>query len=132
MLLREAGERIGWGFQLQSPVFITLLAYLFFAVGLNLSGLFEIGTRLSGVGNGWTAAPGDRGAFFTGVLAAVVATPCTAPFMAAAVGFALMQSTLIGLLVFLALGAGLALPYLLLCYSPALLKRLPKPGAWMG
>lgn len=129
--LRAGGEGIGWGFQLQSPLFITLLAYLFFAVGLNLSGFFSFGERLAGVGSEWAAAPGDRGAFFTGVLAAIVATPCTAPFMAAALGYALTQPPAAAMGVFLALGMGLALPYLLLCYSPALLKRMPKPGAWM-
>jgi len=129
--LRAGGEGIGWGFQLQSPLFITFLAYLFFTVGLNLSGFFTFGEKLAGVGNEWASAPGDRGAFFTGVLAAVVATPCTAPFMAVALGYALTQPPVVALGVFVALGVGLALPYLALCYSPALLARLPRPGAWM-
>jgi thiol:disulfide interchange protein DsbD len=102
-----------------------------FAVGLNLSGVFSFGGSLVGVGSGLAARSGYAGSFFSGVLAAVVATPCTAPFMGAAIGFALSQPGLAMLEVFLSLGAGLALPYWLLCHWPALQRCLPKPGVWM-
>jgi thiol:disulfide interchange protein/DsbC/DsbD-like thiol-disulfide interchange protein len=129
--LRAAGEQIGWGFQLQSPMFVALLAYFMFALALSLSGVFEIGGRLMGVGGHWADRPGYSGSFATGALAVVVATPCTAPFMGAALGFALTQPWSISLTVFLALGLGLALPYLLLSFSPALLRFLPRPGPWL-
>jgi thiol:disulfide interchange protein/DsbC/DsbD-like thiol-disulfide interchange protein len=131
LVLRAGGEQIGWGFQLQSPLFVTLMVYLLFAVGLNLSGVFEIGGGLAGVGDSLTQGEGYRAAFFTGVLTTLVATPCTAPFMAAAVGAALTQSTLFALCIFAALGFGLSLPYLLLSFAPFLRRALPKPGAWM-
>jgi thiol:disulfide interchange protein/DsbC/DsbD-like thiol-disulfide interchange protein len=131
LVLRAGGEQIGWGFQLQSPLFVTLMVYLLFAVGLNLSGVFEIGGGLAGVGDGLTQGDGYRAAFFTGVLTTLVATPCTAPFMAAAVGAALTQSALVALCIFAALGFGLALPYLSLSFAPWLRRALPKPGAWM-
>ena len=129
--LRAAGEQIGWGFQLQSPMFVALLAYFMFALALSLSGVFEIGGRLMGIGGNWADRPGYSGSFATGALAVVVATPCTAPFMGAALGFALTQPWLVSLTVFLALGLGLALPYLLLSFSPALLRFLPRPGPWL-
>lgn len=131
LALRAGGEQIGWGFQLQSPLFVTLMVYLLLAVGLNLSGVFEIGGGLAGVGDELTRGEGYRAAFFTGVLTTLVATPCTAPFMAAAVGAALTQSPSIALGIFAALGVGLALPYLLLSFAPWLRRALPKPGAWM-
>jgi thiol:disulfide interchange protein len=131
LALRAGGERIGWGFQLQSPLVVTLLAYLLFAMGLALSGVFVIGGRLTGVGQSLAGRSGYRGSFFTGALAAVAATPCTAPFMGAAVGFAVTQPWTTGLLVFEALGLGLALPYLLLTMIPAWRRFLPRPGAWM-
>jgi len=131
LALRAGGEQIGWGFQLQSPLFVTLMIYLLLAVGLNLSGVFEVGGGLAGVGDGLTQGDGYRAAFFTGVLTTLVATPCTAPFMAAAVGAALTQSPLVALTIFAALGAGLALPYLLLSLAPWMRRGLPKPGAWM-
>ena len=131
LALRAGGEQIGWGFQLQSPLFVTLMIYLLLAVGLNLSGVFEVGGGLAGVGDGLTQGDSYRSAFFTGVLTTLVATPCTAPFMAAAVGAALTQSPLIALGIFAALGAGLALPYLLLSFAPWMRRALPKPGAWM-
>jgi thiol:disulfide interchange protein len=131
LALRAGGERIGWGFQLQSPLVVTLLAYLLFAMGLALSGVFVIGGRLTGVGQSLAGRSGYRGSFFTGALAAVAATPCTAPFMGAAVGFAVTQPWTTGLLVFEALGLGLALPYLLLTMIPAWRRFLPQPGAWM-
>ncbi|MCI5060905.1 MAG: thioredoxin family protein [Alphaproteobacteria bacterium] len=129
--LKSAGTQIGWGFQLQSPVVIILLTYLVFIIGLNLSGFFEFSGRFSHIGQKLTQKSGNTGAFFTGVLATLVATPCTAPFMAGALGFALTQNALISMLVFLFLGLGLALPYLALCYIPILREGLPKPGAWM-
>ncbi len=131
LALRAGGEQIGWGFQLQSPLFVTLMIYLLLAVGLNLSGVFEVGGGLAGVGDGLTQGDSYRAAFFTGVLTTLVATPCTAPFMAAAVGAALTQSPVIALGIFAALGAGLALPYLLLSFAPWMRRALPKPGAWM-
>jgi thiol:disulfide interchange protein DsbD len=131
LALRAAGEEIGWGFQLQSPLFVTLLVYLLFAVGLNLSGVFEVGGGLAGVGDGLTQGDSYRASFFTGVLTTLVATPCTAPFMASAVGAALTQPPAFALSVFAALGFGLALPYLLLSFAPWMRRALPKPGAWM-
>ena len=106
LALRAGGEQIGWGFQLQSPLFVTLMIYLLLAVGLNLSGVFEVGGGLAGVGDGLTQGDSYRASFFTGVLTTLVATPCTAPFMAAAVGAALTQSPAVALLIFAALGDG--------------------------
>ena len=131
LVLRAGGEQIGWGFQLQSPLFVTLLVYLLLAVGLNLSGVFEVGGGLAGVGDGLTQGESFRAAFFTGVLTTLVATPCTAPFMAFAVGAALTQPPALALCIFAALGFGLALPYLLLSFAPWMRRALPKPGAWM-
>ena len=129
--LKAAGSKIGWGFQLQSPILVGFLALLLFVIGLNLLGAFEIGGRLQNLGSGTPQQGGKSGAFLTGVLAVIVATPCTAPFMAGAVGYALTQPTLITLIIFLALAFGFALPFLLIAYMPSILKRLPKPGAWM-
>ncbi len=129
--LKAGGTATGWGFQLQSPVFVAVMAYLFFLLGLNLSGVFEIGTSIMGVGSSFSERSGFSGDFFTGVLAAVVSTPCTAPFMGVALGFALTQPTAVALAVFLALGVGFALPYLLLTFVPALVRLLPRPGVWM-
>lgn len=129
--LRAAGAEIGWGFQFQSSLFVLLVAYLLFAVGLSLSGLLEIGASLTGLGSGLASRSGYAGSFFTGVLATVVATPCTAPFMGAALAFALSEPAPQLVAVFLALGLGLALPYLLLAWWPALQRWLPRPGAWM-
>ena len=129
--IRASVGDVAWGFQFQSPVFSLLIAYLFFIVGLNLSGVFEFGGRLAGVGQGLVARGGTTGAFFTGVLAVIVATPCTAPFMAAALGFALSQPAPATVAVLLAMGLGLALPYLALSFTPALQRLLPRPGAWM-
>jgi thiol:disulfide interchange protein DsbD len=131
LALRAAGEQIGWGFQLQSPVVVTLLALVLFAVALNLSGLFTISGRLAGVGQGLAGRAGLAGSFFTGALATVAATPCTAPFMGAAVGFAVTQPWPTALLVFEALALGLALPFLLLTLVPAWRRFLPAPGPWM-
>jgi thiol:disulfide interchange protein DsbD len=131
LVLRAGGERVGWGFQLQSPVFVALLAYLLFGMGLALSGAFVPGVRLGGVGASLASRAGHSGSFFTGALAAVVATPCTAPFMATALGYALTQPAGTALLIFEALGLGLALPYLAVAMVPAWARLLPRPGAWM-
>jgi thiol:disulfide interchange protein/DsbC/DsbD-like thiol-disulfide interchange protein len=131
LALRTGGEQIGWGFQLQSPLFVTLLVYLLLAVGLNLSGVFEVGGGLAGVGDGLTQGDGYSSSFFTGVLATVVATPCSAPFMAPALGAALTLPAINALCIFAALGFGIALPYVLLSFAPWVGRALPKPGAWM-
>lgn len=129
--LQQAGQAIGWGFQLQTPWFVALLASLFFVLALNLFGLFEIGGSWMNVGSDLSRDKGYRGSFFTGVLATVVASPCTAPFMGTAVGFAASQPAFIALLVFAFIGMGMALPVLLLTLFPAGLRKLPKPGNWM-
>ena len=129
--LRAAGQEIGWGFQLQSPQVVAAFAALLFVVGLNLSGVYVIGTSIMGLGGSLAERRGLSGSFFTGVLAVIVAAPCTAPFMGLALGFALTQPPLAGIAIFIALGFGMALPYLLLSFAPALLKLFPRPGAWM-
>jgi thiol:disulfide interchange protein DsbD len=129
MAVRASGAQVGWGYQLQSPAVVAALAALMFAIGLSLAGVFEVGvslTRLGGLGGS-----GEGSAFLTGVLATVVATPCTAPFMGAAVGAALVRPPVEGLLVFGALGVGMAAPYVALSLWPGLARRLPKPGRWM-
>jgi thiol:disulfide interchange protein len=131
VLLRGGGELLGWGFQLQSPVFVGLLAYLMLALGLSLSGVVQFGTSLMGVGQGLAEKGGYAGSFFTGVLAVIVASPCTAPFMGTALGYALAQPPTIALLVFATLGLGLALPFLLIGFFPVLGAWLPRPGRWM-
>lgn len=131
LALRAGGEALGWGFQLQSPWFVGLLIYVFFAMGLALSGLFEFGTRMMGVGQNLTERGGLKGSFFTGVLACVVASPCTAPFMGTALGVAVLLPWPQAMSVFLALGLGLALPMLALSWWPGLARRMPKPGPWM-
>ena len=131
LALRAGGTQLGWGFQLQSPVVVTLLAALFFVLALNLSGVFEWGAFAQSITSSLSAKGRYADAFLSGVLATVVATPCTAPFMGAAVGFTLTQDAALSLAIFATLGAGMALPVLLLSLFPALLKRLPKPGAWM-
>ena len=128
--LRTAGAAVGWGFQLQSPVFVVILAYVMLLLGLNLSGVFVVGGDF-GMGQSLTSKPGATGSFFTGLLAVVVATPCTGPFMGAAVGFTLTQPPVISLVVFEALALGLAFPYLLFAFVPAAGKLLPRPGVWM-
>jgi thiol:disulfide interchange protein DsbD len=129
--LQKSGEAIGWGFQMQSPAFVGFLIYLLFLIGLNLSGMFTLPVLLGGVGGELANKNSVSGSFFTGVLATMVATPCTAPFMASAVGVALALPPLSAMLVFLTLGFGLALPFLLISIFPGLLYFLPKPGAWM-
>ncbi len=132
LALKAGGSEIGWGFQLQSPKVVAVLAVLLFVIGLNLIGAFEFGTGLQNTGTELTQKSGAAGSFFTGALAVIVATPCTAPFMAGAVGYALAQPALITLAVFMALAIGFALPFLLIAYMPGLLSKLPKPGPWMA
>jgi thiol:disulfide interchange protein DsbD len=122
---------LGWGFQLQVPWVVGALALVMLAMGLSLSGLYQLGGSWMGAGQSLARRDDGRGAFFTGVLAVVVASPCTAPFMAPALGFAVTQPPATALAVFLALGLGLALPIVLLSFLPVLAERLPRPGAWM-
>jgi thiol:disulfide interchange protein DsbD len=129
--LRAAGATLGWGFQFQSPVFLELMAGLLFFLGLSLAGQFEIGLTLTSAGGSLAAKQGYTGSFSTGVLAVVVATPCTAPFMGAALGYALAQSAAVTFAVFTALALGLAAPYVALTLQPAWTRLLPRPGAWM-
>ncbi|HEX7381466.1 MAG TPA: thioredoxin family protein [Nevskiaceae bacterium] len=131
MALRAGGQALGWGFQLQSPVFVALLACLMFVLGLSLSGVFDFGSRWMGAGQTLTRGHGAQAAFFTGVLAVVVASPCTAPFMGTAMGYAMSQPTSHALAVFAALGVGLALPFLAISFVPRLAGWLPRPGPWM-
>jgi thiol:disulfide interchange protein len=129
--LRAAGASLGWGFQFQSPVFLSLMAALLFFLGLSLAGQFEIGLTLTGAGGALARKQGYAGSFFTGVLAVIVATPCTAPFMGTAIGYALAQPAAVTFAVFTALALGLAAPYVALTLQPAWTRLLPKPGAWM-
>jgi len=129
--LRSAGLALGWGFQFQSPVFVLAMASLFLALGLSLSGVFDIGGSAVGVGDGLTRKAGATGSFFTGVLASIAATPCTAPFMGVAVGYALTRPPLDMVLVLQAMGLGFALPVLALSLSRTARRLLPKPGPWM-
>jgi thiol:disulfide interchange protein DsbD len=132
VLIKGAGSEIGWGFQLQSPEFVGLMALLFFALSLSFLGYFEFGQGLaSGAGKISGNSNGLRGSFLSGILTTAIATPCTGPFLGVALGFALSQSTLVSMLVFLAIGLGIAAPYLLLALKPDLIRFLPKPGAWM-
>jgi thiol:disulfide interchange protein len=131
LALRAAGSTVGWGFQFQSPVVLALMAGLLFFVGLSLAGQFEIGLTLTSAGGSLAAKQGYAGSFFTGVLAVVVATPCTAPLMGPAIGYALTQSAAVSFAVFTALALGLAAPYVALTLQPAWAKLLPRPGAWM-
>ena len=128
---RAAGEAVGWGFQLQSPVIVAVLALIMLAAAMNLSGVFEIGTSAQGLGSGLASRGGLIGSAFTGILAVVVAAPCTAPFMGPALGYALTQPAIVAVAVFVALGLGFAAPFTLLAFSPALLRRMPRPGVWM-
>jgi thiol:disulfide interchange protein DsbD len=129
--LRGVGQALGWGFQLQQPWLVGALALLMLAIGLALSGVVQFGASLAGVGQSLASKSGAAGDFFTGVLAVVVASPCTAPFMAGALGYAFVAPPAMAMLVFLALGLGLALPFLLIGFVPSLAARLPKPGPWM-
>lgn len=131
IIFRFFGASVGWGFQFQSPVFLVLMIYLFLFIALNLFGLFEIGQSFTRVSVVKVTTARLTGSFLNGVLATVVATPCTAPFMGAALGYALSQSLGVAFLVFTALGVGMALPYLLLSMNPKWLARVPRPGPWM-
>jgi thiol:disulfide interchange protein DsbD len=129
--LRSAGEQLGWGFQLQSPLVVASLAALFTVIGLNLAGLFEFGQWVPSSVATLEAKNPSIDAFLSGVLAVVIASPCTAPFMGASLGLALALPTPQALSVFAAIGVGMALPYLAASWSPALARKLPRPGAWM-
>ncbi|HSN01183.1 MAG TPA: protein-disulfide reductase DsbD [Rudaea sp.] len=129
--LRKAGLVYGWGFQLQQPLFVAVLIYVIVAIGLSLSGVVQFGVGLANTGQGLSARSGPTGDFSTGVLAVVVASPCTAPFMGTALAFAFAHSALVAFCVFVALGFGLALPVLLIGFVPAFGRWLPRPGAWM-
>lgn len=131
LLLRAGGSQAGWGFQLQSPTFLAILASGIFFFALSLAGLFDIGLSLTSVGGELAQRQGYTGTFFTGVLATLVATPCTAPLMGVAIGFALAQPAPVTFAIFTALALGLAAPYLLLTFQPAWTRLLPRPGAWM-
>lgn len=130
LALRAGGEEIGWAFQLQDPAIVLLLLLLMIAITANLAGLFDVGNI--GAGDHLARQGGMMGSFWTGVLAAVVATPCTGPFMAAAMGAALLLPVEQALLIFAGLGLGLALPFLAIAFIPALRRRMPKPGPWMN
>ncbi len=130
--LRASGGAIGWGFQFQSPGFVLAMAAIFLALGLSLSGVFHLGAGVTGIGDSMTRREGSAGYFFAGVLATLAATPCTAPFMGAALGYALTKPPLELMAVLLALGAGFALPMTLLSLVPQLRRAMPKPGAWMN
>ena len=130
--LKAAGMAVGWGFQLQSPAIIVGLAILMVLIGFNLLGFYEIGTSLQGAGTGLASKSGHAGSFFTGVLAVVVAAPCTAPFMGVALGFAATQPAIGALSVFAALGLGFAAPFVALTFMPGLMRALPRPGPWMS
>jgi thiol:disulfide interchange protein len=129
--LRAGGEQLGWGFQLQSPVFVFGLTVVMLVFALSLSGVFEFGLSATGMGSSLQMSAGYGGSLFAGVLATVVATPCSAPFLAPALGAALVLPTLQSLLVFTAIGLGLSAPYLLLSMFPQAVKALPRPGRWM-
>jgi thiol:disulfide interchange protein DsbD len=129
--LQAGGAQIGWGFQLQEPLVVAALGLLFFAIALNLLGAYEIGAGAQGLGARLADRGGDAGAFFTGALAVIAATPCTAPFMGAALGFAATQPAFVSLGVFAALGLGFALPFVLIGAAPPLRKLIPTPGPWM-
>ena len=129
--LRAGGEQVGWGFQLQSPPFVAAMAILFTLLALNLAGVFEVGSRVAALAGSMPERKGLAGSFFNGVLAVAVAAPCTAPFMGAALGYALAQPAPHALAVFAALALGMALPYLLLSFVPSLARMLPRPGRWM-
>jgi thiol:disulfide interchange protein/DsbC/DsbD-like thiol-disulfide interchange protein len=130
IFLRSQGEALGWGYQLQSPPFVMVIGGLLFVLALSLLGVFEVGGSLISLA-GKTKGEGYSGSFFTGILATIVATPCTAPLMGVALSFALTQPAVVSVIVFSALGIGMAAPYLILSISPSLLRLLPRPGAWM-
>jgi thiol:disulfide interchange protein DsbD len=129
--LRSAGLAAGWGFQFQDPIFVAAMAWLLFGVGLNLSGVYQFGGQMTGAGQSLAGRAGHFGSFFTGFLAALVATPCTAPFMGVAVAAALAAPATTEIAIFLTLGLGLAAPYALLGLVPGVARLFPRPGRWM-
>jgi len=131
LVLRAGGQELGWGFQLQAPAFIAFMTFLMFGLGLSLIGVFDIGNSLINVAGKADTGEGMRGSFFSGILATVLATPCTAPFMGTALGVAITLPASTALLIFATLGIGMATPYVLLSSFPALMKYMPKPGGWM-
>src|SRR5581483_5351802 len=131
LALRSAGHALGWGTQLQQPLVVAVLACVLFVLGLNLSGIVRIGLGIGSTGSALMMRPGLAGDFFTGVLAVVIASPCTAPFMGTALAYAFVAPGVAALLVFLMLGLGLALPFLLIGFIPRLARWLPRPGRWM-
>jgi thiol:disulfide interchange protein DsbD len=131
LALRAAGAQLGWGFQLQEPGFVAALAVLFTLIGLNLAGVFELRAVLPANIGGWQIRHPLVDAFFTGVIAVAIASPCTAPFMGAALGFAIGLPATQALLVFASLGLGMAMPYLLASLIPAVARALPRPGPWL-
>jgi len=131
LLLQSGGEKLGWGFQLQEPLFLLVLIVLMFLFALNLFGVFEIGTSLTQLGGAGAKTGGLAGSFISGITATIVATPCTAPFMGTALGYTLTQSAGVTMLVFTFLALGMAFPYLILSFFPSWLKIIPKPGNWM-
>ncbi|WP_428484416.1 protein-disulfide reductase DsbD family protein [Rhodopila sp.] len=131
LIARRAGSAAGWGFQFSSPLFVAAMAWLLLAVGLNLSGVFQIGGRLAGAGSGLARHQGHLGSFFTGLLAVLVATPCTAPFMGVAVAAGLAAPPAVTVLVFVVMGLGLAIPYVALATLPGVARLVPRPGPWM-
>ena len=130
-LITFGGKSFGWGFQLNDPYFLAGMIVLIFVLALNLTGVFEMGTSLTGVGGELQSAKGYKGSFFSGVLTTLIATPCTGPFLGTTMGYTLQQPPFIALIIFTALGLGIASPYILLSFFPALIKKLPRPGAWM-
>lgn len=131
IFLKSVGTQIGWGFQFQSPAFVLAMIALFFALGLSMSGVFDIGGNVVGAGEALTRRAGPSGSFFTGMLATIAATPCTAPFMGVAVGYAVTQSSFETFAVLMALGLGFAAPIVLLAWTDAARRILPRPGPWM-
>ncbi len=131
IIILASAQALGWGFQMQVPGFVIFMIYLFYLMGLSLAGMFHIGTQWMGMGQELTSGHDVRASFFTGVLAALVTSPCTGPLMAPALGIALTLPLYQGLLVFVLLGIGLALPFLILSYNPKLAEKLPAPGQWM-
>ncbi len=131
LVARAAGTAAGWGFQFSSPVFVAAMTWLLFGVGLNLSGVFQVGGSLAGTGSDLAGRHGILGSFFTGLLAVLVATPCTAPFMGVAVAAGLAAPPVVTVLVFAVMGLGLAAPYVALASVPGLARLMPRPGRWM-
>jgi thiol:disulfide interchange protein DsbD len=131
ILLKESGKELGWGFQLQSPTFVAVLVYMFIMLGLALAGMFELPMLFGGLAAHREEKSSLKGSFLTGILAVIVATPCTVPFMAPAIGFAFVQPVSVTLAIMVALGVGLAFPYLAISFYPALWRFFPRPGMWM-